>query len=254
MHDEQLRYYNGIEDTHWWNVARRKIIAALVQCVLPPSKDTTIADIGCGVGTITGALADDYTCTGFDQSETSVTLSAKRFPQARFIQDTLSDPPHPLIGSADLILLLDVIEHVEDDHAFIDMLGRGMKPGAQLMIAVPAHMSLWSKHDETVLHFRRYEEDSFRQLIEPLGFEVRLFSFFNTRLLPIIRLVRALNRWRGKTSGGSDTDFAIPPMPVNRLLEWIFAGEQRKLLRAMDTGKPGYTDGVSLIALLRKPA
>ena len=65
-----------------------------------------------------------------------------------------------------------------------------------------------------------------------------------------------MNRWRGpdRVAGLAGTDFKIPPQPINRLLENIFAGEARVLCRAMQSGRGGYRKGVSLMALLqRKP-
>jgi hypothetical protein len=67
-----------------------------------------------------------------------------------------------------------------------------------------------------------------------------------------VKLIRMVNRWRGKARGQAGTDFKIPAAPVNRLLTGIFAGESRRLARLLDGRGRGYAAGVSLVALLRR--
>ncbi len=80
-----------------------------------------------------------------------------------------------------------------------------------------------------------------------------LLSYFNTRLYPIARVVRAANRLRGRASGEGGTDLSMPPAVANRLLRRAFAGEATRLLAVVEgrTRRP-YPTGLSLIALLRR--
>ncbi len=78
-------------------------------------------------------------------------------------------------------------------------------------------------------------------------------SYFNSRLYPAARIVRALNRKRGGTAGEGGSDLRLPSKPLNSLLRSVFAGEARRLVRtARRPGKRAYRRGVSLIALLRR--
>ena len=81
-----------------------------------------------------------------------------------------------------------------------------------------------------------------------------LVSYFNSRLLPVVRLVRAWNRRRGRAAGRAGTDFWLPSRPANWLLTNIFAGEARRLAAALRGHKRGYRAGASLVALLRREA
>jgi len=65
--------------------------------------------------------------------------------------------------------------------------------------------------------------------------------------------VRSINRRRGKTRGAANTDFKLPQRHANAVLEACFAGERRRLLKAIDCGG-GYRQGVSLIAVLEREA
>ncbi|MEO8498664.1 MAG: DUF1559 domain-containing protein, partial [Planctomycetota bacterium] len=124
---------------------------------------------------------------------------------------------------------------------------------AWLIVTVPADMTLWSKHDETHGHYRRYDREQFEQLWAELPVQPILVSHFNSRLYPLIKLIRTINRWRGTSFGKADTDLKLPPQPVNRVLESIFAGEQKRLRAVLRQQRAaGYRRGVSLIALLQR--
>jgi hypothetical protein len=86
-----------------------------------------------------------------------------------------------------------------------------------------------------------------------LPVETVLCSYFNTRLYPIIRLLRGWNRRRGQTAGMAGTDFDIPSRPVNWLLQKVFAGERHRLFGLLaKADQQGYRRGVSLVAVLRR--
>ena len=82
------------------------------------------------------------------------------------------------------------------------------------------------------------------------------FRYFNRRLYPLVKAVRTVNRWRGhdRVAGAAGTDFQLPPRPLNRLLEEIFAGEAQVLGQTMRGERRAYSRGVSLMAVLRRTA
>ena len=127
-----------------------------------------------------------------------------------------------------------------------------MRPGAFLLVTVPANLGLWSRHDESFGHYRRYDARRLAQVWEGLPVRPLLTSYFNSRLYPLVKLVRTINRWRGEASGVAGTDFRIPARPVNRFMEAVFAGESRRLCRKLHGRGAAYRQGVSLIALLER--
>jgi hypothetical protein len=86
--------------------------------------------------------------------------------------------------------------------------------------------------------------------------EVCLVSHFNSRLYPLVRWIRRANQRAGRARGDAGTDFRIPPRPLNWLLRCLFSGESRELIRQMrrDAAHAAYTQGVSLLAVLRRKA
>ena len=252
MQSEQFQLHAHIEQRHWWFVARRRILCRLAAEVLPPSAEVTIVDVGCGTGGNIAALADRYACVGIDTSEQAIELARQQFPQVRFIAGRAPGDLGNLAGQARLFLLTDVLEHVDDDYAMLSELLAAASPGCHFLLTVPADESLWSEHDESFGHYRRYDRARLEGVWAGLPVSTLLLSYFNARLLPVVRFVRAWNRRRGLAAGQAGTDFWLPIRPANRLLTAAFAGESTRLVAALHGRKPGYRAGASLVALLRR--
>ncbi|HEX2716459.1 MAG TPA: methyltransferase domain-containing protein [Gemmatimonadaceae bacterium] len=259
MDRDLFKLHAAIEHRHWWFVGRRRILAALVERLVPAAGGLVV-DVGCGTGANVAALAGRYRAVGSDTSRDGIALARERHPEVRFV---LGEAPAAIaddVAAADVVMLTDVIEHVPDDFALVSRLLAAMKPGAHLLVTVPAHESLWSEHDVSFGHYRRYEAPRLAAVWEGLPVSVRLLSYFNARLYPVVRSVRALSRLRGRASGAAGTDFNVPARPVNRALTSIFAGERTRLVAALDAPLDGssslsrgsYGTGVSLVAALRR--
>ncbi|MGH7542468.1 MAG: class I SAM-dependent methyltransferase [Gemmatimonadota bacterium] len=242
-----------LEERHWWFTARRRIVKALIQRILPPSRGSLVIDVGCGTGANIAALADDYACIGIDPSDVAIGLARDRFPSVEFKVGSAPMDLGESAQQADLFLLLDVLEHVEDDFAQFSAIAAAARAGAHILITVPADPSLWSGHDVSHGHYRRYESDRLEMIWHGLPLRVRLLSYFNARLYPMIRTIRLVGRMLGTASGARGTDLFQPPAPVNSVLETIFAGERRRLVELLEGRcERGYRRGVSLIALLER--
>jgi SAM-dependent methyltransferase len=255
MHTAQFELHAQIEQRHWWFVGRRRILQALVRELLPPGTPSLVVDVGCGTGANAAALAEDYRCVGIDTSPDAVQRAQQRFPQVEFLCGQAPADLGDRAAEARLWLLTDVLEHVQDDFALLSDLLAAMSPGALLLLTVPAGPELWSQHDESFGHYRRYTLPRLAAVWEGLPVRVRLLSYFNARLYPLVRLVRWRNRRAGRTSGEAGTDFALPWRPLNWALGRWFAGEARRLRRVLHgPSRMGYRRGVSLVAVLERLA
>jgi SAM-dependent methyltransferase len=119
----------------------------------------------------------------------------------------------------DVVLLLDVIEHLDDDAAALRAARDMPAPGGTLMVTVPAYPSLWSAHDVVLGHRRRDRASGLRAVVQTAGFTVTHLSYLNALLLPGAALVRAWKTWRGQHRH----DLARPPAPLKAALAGIFA-------------------------------
>jgi SAM-dependent methyltransferase len=253
MGPEQFDVHALLEREHWWFTARRHIVEQVIHSLLPPGTGRGVVDVGCGTGANLGSLADRYTCTGIDPSAQAIAYAQHRYPDVNFV---CGIAPHDLgeaAAAADLILLMDVLEHVAEDRQLLAGLVAVAKPGAHLLLTVPADMALWSAHDVSFGHYRRYDRLTLERVWTGLPVAVKMLSYFNARLYPVVKMVRVLSQWRGRAGGYAGTDLSRPPRLANRILHATFAGESKRLLACLE-GQPGgaYRSGVSLIAVLEK--
>lgn len=255
MDPRQFELHARIEDRHWWFAARRRIVTQLLAQVLPASPDKQVLEIGLGSGGNLLAIKDRYRCIGYDLSEDAVRAARRRLPDVPVHRgDVLADGAS-CIRESDAVLLLDVLEHIEDDTGFFGRLIELTRPGTWLVMTVPADSSLWGPHDEHHGHHRRYEPDTFAALWRGLPVRRQLLSPMNWRLYPLVRLVRRCSVRTGRTTGPAGTDLTMPPAPLNAMLRSIFEGERHHLidmLRQRDNAVRAPRRGVSLVAVLQR--
>lgn len=253
MQSAQFQLHADVEQQHWWFVARRRIMRRLASQVLPPSPQHTVLDVGCGTGANIAELSADYTCLGIDTSAEAIEFARQRFPRVEFLVGRAPEDLGQRMQQVRLLLLMDVLEHVPDDFAMLSELLAATVPGTLVLLTVPADESLWSPHDESFGHYRRYDRARLERLWSDLPVRTRLISYFNARTYPLVRAVRAVNRIRGRAAGRAGTDFWVPAAPWNRLLTSFFFGEVR-VLEGVLSGRRrrGYAHGTSLVAILER--
>lgn len=253
MDSPQFQAHADLEQKHWWFLGRRAIVASLLHQLVPAGQGSKILDVGCGTGGMTAYLSKEYACTGIDPSAEGIAFARTRFADCTFIQGNAPEDARTEIGEAQAVLLLEVLEHVEQDVQFVQSLLGAMKPGAYLIAMAPADPSLWSPHDAGFGHYRRYTEHTFRALWNGEQVEELLVSHCNTRLYPLAKLIRFLAKLKGSAWGPGNTDLALPMKPINTLLAKIFHSEAVPLLHALEAKTPtGWNTGVSVIGVLRK--
>ena len=150
--------------------------------------------------------------------------------------------PYPA-QSFDLVVLLDVLEHIEDDRACLAILATLLKPAGRILLTVPAFPMLWGPHDEAHHHKRRYRANQLRDVITQAGLQLDYISYFNTSLFPLISAIRLLQRLL--PSENVARELTIPPPFINSILTALFASERLLLPRF------SLPFGVSLLAVLK---
>jgi SAM-dependent methyltransferase len=230
------------EDRHWWYRGRRTVLSrAIADLGLP--RPARILDAGCGSGRNMVELAPLGAVTGVELSKTSVSLARDRLIGDVIEGSVLAMPFDP--ASFDLAVSLDVIEHLDEDLDALRELRRVVAPGGALLVTVPAYEWLWSGHDEINHHHRRYTRRSLQRVAEQAGWRQTRTSYFNSLLLPVAILLRALDRLSTKTTESS-LDLWVPPEPLNWLLERPLA------LEAVMVGRGGDAPaGLSLLSVFR---
>jgi hypothetical protein len=148
----------------------------------------------------------------------------------------------------DIITALDLVEHIKDDHGLMSEFNRVLRPGGIAIMSVPAHKSLWSNHDVALHHFRRYEKNEFRELVEGAGLRPCKYSYgMATAYVPAVML-RSVKKLLGKGPGNESTDeFPIPGW-INGILRKSVELESSWLKRG------NLPFGLSLMCVAEKPS
>jgi SAM-dependent methyltransferase len=230
---EEWRYRElyELEDRHWWFRSRRRVVQALLERAgLGPSP--RILDAGCGTGRNLVEYAALGEVEGVDFSAEAVEFCRLR-GLAGVRQAALEQLPYES-DRFDLIVATDVVEHLDDDRLALAELGRVAAPGGRLVLTVPAYTWLWSRHDESLHHKRRYTAGRMRAQLVAAGWQPLFSTYFFTALLPGVAAVRAFRRADANGDAESaESDCSLGSAGVGRLLELPSRGEARLIARGV---------------------
>ena len=229
-------------ETHlWWFESRRSIIMYLIRNIIKPQRKLKILDIGCGTGSEIDFFTEFGEITGIDSSKEAINLCLKRGLEKKVIEanaEKLSFPDEIF----DLILCLDVLEHIQYPEFAIAEISRLLKKEGFVVLTVPAFAWLWSEHDKVSGHFKRYNIKELKSILQLKNFKLIKMSYFNTFLFPAIVLLRKFKNF----IGSKDNDFAIPIKPINWFLKCVFDSE-KFFLKYLD-----FPFGISIITIIQK--
>ncbi len=228
-----------IDSEHWWFSARRKIVSALIARQVPLRPNPTILEVGAGTGSNLTMLQALGHVDAIEPDAAARELASRRGGIA-VGGGLLPDQVELADGRYDLIVLLDVLEHIDDDVGSLRVLRRKLAPGGRMVLTVPAAPWLWSAHDVAHHHKRRYTSATLRAAFAAAGFRVRHMSHFNTLLYPLVAAARIV----GRLTGREGSDDAMPSAPLNALLKHVFAAERYWVARG------ALPLGVSLLAVV----
>ncbi|HSF13788.1 MAG TPA: class I SAM-dependent methyltransferase [Erythrobacter sp.] len=240
----ELAAYQSLRDSqdrHWWFVGRRRIVAQLIKRFVPLPAKARVLEAGCGYGgnlAMLGELGDVQAFEFDDDARAHAAMLSRRSVAYGRLPDAIGFDNDRF----DLIAMLDVLEHIDDDIGSLTTLGDRLAHGGSLLLTVPAVPWLWSDHDVLHQHKRRYTRALLTQRLHEAGFDVAGIGYFNTLLFPLALVQRLLAR----ILSGGESDHAAPPEPLNAILTAIFSFEAKLL------GRVPFPIGLSLFAVARK--
>lgn len=176
IYAKQFEFSNG----HWWFESRKEIIKKFLD------KNTKgqmkILDFGCGVGINIEMLQNYGDVYVFDESKDAnkYIRKNKKIDENKIIKN-INDSDIRF----DLILALDVLEHIEDDNEVIQMFYKKLNKNGKILITVPAYQFLFSSKDEILMHKRRYNLKEISKKIDN-NFKIKKKTYFNFFLTPLI--------------------------------------------------------------------
>ncbi|MFA5133276.1 MAG: class I SAM-dependent methyltransferase [Patescibacteria group bacterium] len=182
---ENLTYKKYLEyknEEHWFEIGRKKIFETLFENFLSGSS-LNILDVGCGAGEIMESLRKYGTVKGLEKYAPYAEISRKKGFDVRDAR--LEDLPYK-DEKFNLITFFDVLEHLEDDVASLELTNRMLLPGGIVIISVPAFQILWGSSDIAGEHKRRYRKKDLKKKLEASGFKILKLSYFNAFLAPLV--------------------------------------------------------------------
>jgi hypothetical protein len=194
--------------THWYYRAKLEALMRAIRDI----DVATIVDVGAGSGFFSRALLEKTSARraicvdpGYLADKDEL-IGDKQLSFRRSIDEI----------DAGLVLMMDVIEHVEDDRGLVREYADKVAAGTQFVVTVPAFMWLWSGHDVFLEHYRRYTLGQLESVLETSGLHVEHGHYFYGAVLPLVAGVRFAKRRRADAVPESDMRRYGPA--TNRLL------------------------------------
>ena len=230
-----------LEDKHFWHIAKRKAVSWLIEKYLL-SKQAKILDVGCGTGKNLETFKRYGQTWGLDSSTEAIKFCQKR-GLSNLKVGTASNTGYAR-NSFDLVTILDVLEHTDDDRTLQEIY-QILKPGGIVVATVPAYQWLWSDWDSVLHHKRRYTKGGLRKVLTNNNFKPLRISYMNSYLIAPALIVRTIKKIVSKKNYGSD--FSLSNSMLNFTFAQIAAGELFLIKQRL------IPFGLSIIAAARKP-
>lgn len=180
-------------DRHWYYASKRRALLAMIGDEAPRK----ILDIGAGSGFFSRALLRDTPAREAVCVDPNYPAERDETEAGKLISFRHAAPP----GEADLMLLMDVLEHVDDDVGLLRSYVEDATSGTRVLITVPAFRFLWSGHDVFLGHRRRYTVGAIEDVARRAGLSVDRGCYFFAAIFPIAAALRLPAAIRHAVSG-----------------------------------------------------
>jgi len=227
---------------HWWFFSRARFAH---QWLTQAGARVSVLEAGCGTGQnlrflrSTDPQSKLFTpLVGVDPALAGASVDRDWLgPEDRLLEgvEGLTEPPFAAL------LCMDVLEHIRLPEPLLESYLNHIRPGAGVLITVPAFQFLWSRHDQDLGHYRRYRTDELRKIAANLGLEVEKTGYlFGFAVIPAF-----LRKFSGSVKSDNSLKIATPSPILNTLLKAL------SLLEIRWNGNPWI--GTSAFLLARKP-
>lgn len=209
-------YQHGTSE-HFWvrhrNVVFDRHFSPLIRNV------DQIGEVGCGHGLMLHHIAETHRkpVDGFELNLMALELCPP-VPGNLYVYDILSRSSE-LVNKYDVLILMDVIEHIEEEVKFLEAVRDHLKVGGFVIVGVPMRQHLYSAYDEADGHFRRYSSRYLRSVIECAGFQVQKVVEWGHVYIPLL-MMRKLMLQNSSGSTAIQKGFAVSK-PLNQALSLL---------------------------------
>lgn len=234
MADEWFQFVSA--DHFWMQWRHAGVLRAVKDAHVPLQR---ALEIGCGSGVARRMLERDLAVPvdGCDLSRAGLEMAEPGLGRLLFYDILELNPA--MVGKYDAVFLLDVVEHISDDVAFLTAALKHLRPGGIIVVNVPASMVFFSQYDRVTGHVRRYTRTSLANLFRKCGVEVEGIVHWGLSMVPVLLARKAF-----LTMVTPAETMRVGFSPPNRLVQSVFKG-----LKNLETSLPiAMPFGTSLLA------
>jgi SAM-dependent methyltransferase len=213
---KELELIGSDQESHWYYASKSQALRRALGDYQPRH----ILDVGAGSGFFSRVLLRDTAATsavcvdpGYGEDRSEV-----HFDKPMIFRRSLT------VGDADLVLLMDVLEHVDDDAGLLREVVSRAGAGARFIASAPAFSWLWSRHDEFLEHRRRYTLNRLRRLFAEAGLRPLSGFYMFAAIFPAVAAQRLWRRARA-SEGPPTSDLGRHHRWTNALLTRLCTAE-----------------------------
>jgi SAM-dependent methyltransferase len=216
------------ERQHWWIKTRFLYIDKLFKPI--QKGNLCVAEYGCGTGQNLWYLKEEFNRSSDIEKAIGVDPNLPSDFRPEWINDKFklsNNLDEFKKEEADVVLAMDVLEHVDNDTEALTHWVSTMKPDGRILVTVPAFQSLWSYHDEFLEHKKRYTRKSLLSVAKEAGLRPVYLKYSFSYIFPIMYILRKL-----KKNATAKQDLKLPNPIINSLmllvgkLEYLLGGHR----------------------------
>lgn len=227
------------ESEHWWIRTRFQYIDLAIKSI--KSEDISVLEIGCGTAQNLAYLRNDSPFRNRIKKVVGVDLNLPNgfnrpdLAANDILLNNQSDIPKE--EKYNLLIMLDLIEHLNDPVALLKEYRDYLAPNGILLILVPSFQSLWSQHDVALGHVKRYTVPMLKRETTEAGFKAITQGYLFSIFFPVVYILRRFFRDNSGESG--ESDLKLPNPLVNKICYFLGVIE-RKLGNLLPFGTSAY--------------
>lgn len=172
--------------SHWYYVSKGRAMREFLGDIRAPE----VLDVGAGSGIFSRQLLSEGVCDSAVCLDPNYDEERSETYRSKIIRFTKNIE----VISQELILMMDVLEHVSDDCSLLEKYGGRMKKGGHVLITVPAFQFMWSGHDVFLEHYRRYTIDMIEECVNKAGLAPVKSRYFFGTLFPMVAAIRLIKK------------------------------------------------------------
>jgi 2-polyprenyl-3-methyl-5-hydroxy-6-metoxy-1,4-benzoquinol methylase len=214
--------YRELFEKHWWWRSRTELIVDKLRQLRPAQGWKRILDIGCGDALFFDRLAEFGEVEGV---EPCAELVSPNSPHRNRIYVCPFDGNFRPGKQYSLILMLDVLEHLEDPVGALRCVLDLLAPEGIVIVTVPAFMALWTNHDVLNHHLTRYTKQGFRNVTRQAGLQIeeeRYLYHWTCPLKLVVHVMESVVHLKPEAP-------KVPAGWANEALFWVSRLEQKTL-------------------------